>query len=75
MNRVRRSSSRKSLLSIQRNLDTALEEKIPLETALQVITSSAQILRFVEKGLIQEEKDADIVLLDQDTLTIYSCFS
>ncbi|MDQ6600638.1 beta-aspartyl-peptidase [Bacillus salipaludis] len=51
--------------------DAVLEEGIPLETALEVITTNpAQVLRLSSKGSIQTGKDADIVLLQKETLTI-----
>lgn len=50
-----------------------LEEGIPLEDALRVITSNpAQVLKLTEKGAIRQGKDADIVLLEKDTLNIRS---
>lgn len=51
--------------------DAVLQEGIPLETAIRVITSSpARILKLKQKGFIAEGKDADIVLVDKETLTI-----
>lgn len=51
--------------------DSVLEEGIPLETALEVITTNpAQVLKLSSKGSIQTGKDADIVLLQKETLTI-----
>jgi beta-aspartyl-dipeptidase (metallo-type) len=51
--------------------DAVLIEGIPLETALQVITANpAQVLRLNQKGCLQVEKDADLVLLTKDTLQI-----
>jgi beta-aspartyl-dipeptidase (metallo-type) len=53
--------------------EAVIEEQIPLETALQVITSNpAQVLRLSQKGMVQEGKDADIVLLDKHTLDIHT---
>lgn len=50
-----------------------LEEGIPLEDALRVITSNpAQVLKLTQKGMIQQGKDADIVLLEKDSLNIHS---
>jgi beta-aspartyl-dipeptidase (metallo-type) len=44
--------------------DSILEEGIPVETAIQVITSSpANILKLEQKGYIEEGKDADLVFL------------
>lgn len=51
--------------------DAVLNEKVPLEQALQVITSNpAQVLKLSQKGNIQKGKDADLVILDKETLTI-----
>ncbi|WP_409253790.1 beta-aspartyl-peptidase [Bacillus sp. SCS-153A] len=51
--------------------DAVLKEGIPLETAIKVITSNpSKILKLHQKGTIVEGKDADIVLVDQKTLTI-----
>ncbi|WHZ58586.1 beta-aspartyl-peptidase [Metabacillus hrfriensis] len=50
---------------------SVLDEGIPLESALQVITSNpARILKLKNKGEIKEEKDADLVVLDKEKLTI-----
>lgn len=51
--------------------DAVLQEGIPLETAIRVITSNpARVLKLKQKGFIAEGKDADIVLVDKETLTI-----
>ncbi|MGE8019265.1 beta-aspartyl-peptidase [Peribacillus frigoritolerans] len=51
--------------------DSVLEEGIPLETALKVITTNpAQVLKLSTKGSIQTGNDADIVLLQKETLAI-----
>jgi beta-aspartyl-dipeptidase (metallo-type) len=51
--------------------DAVLNEKVPLEQAIQVITSNpAQVLKLSQKGNIQKGKDADLVILDKETLTI-----
>lgn len=56
--------------------DAVLEESIPLETVLQVITSNpAKVLKLSNKGHIQPGKDADLVLLDKETLTIKTVFA
>ncbi|WP_046178378.1 beta-aspartyl-peptidase [Domibacillus tundrae] len=53
--------------------DAVKNEGIPLETALRVITSNpAEILKLHTKGTIEKEKDADLVLLEKDSLTIHS---
>ncbi|CUX38422.1 beta-aspartyl-peptidase [Clostridium sp. C105KSO13] len=48
--------------------DLVLKEKIPLETALRVITSnvSRAIGMYPQKGTIKEGADADLVLMDCD---------
>jgi beta-aspartyl-dipeptidase (metallo-type) len=51
--------------------DSVLEEGIPLETALKVITTNpAQVLKLSTKGSIQTGNDADIVLLQKETFAI-----
>jgi len=53
--------------------DAVIEEKIPLETALAVITSNpARNLKLTEKGSIHVGKDADCVILDEnlDIITV-----
>ncbi len=56
--------------------DAVLEESVPLGTALQVITSNpAKVLKLSNKGHIQPGKDADLVLLDKETLTIKTVFA
>ena len=53
--------------------DSVLEEDIPLETALRVITENpARILKLQQKGSLSKGKDADIVLLDKKDLKIQS---
>lgn len=48
-----------------------LEEQIPIETAIRVITSNpAAILKLTQKGVIQKGRDADLVLIDQESLQI-----
>lgn len=51
--------------------DAVLQEGIPLEEALKVITSNpARILKLKRKGLISKGGDADLVFLKKDTLEI-----
>lgn len=51
--------------------DAVVEEGIPLETALKVITSNpATILKLRRKGQIAVGYDADIVFLEKETKTI-----
>ena len=45
--------------------DTVLQEKIPLETALKVLTSNpASVLKLTGKGFISNDMDADILFLN-----------
>jgi len=47
--------------------DAITKKNIPIEVVLQVVTSNpARNLKLINKGCIQEGKDADIVLLDND---------
>ncbi|MGM0753300.1 MAG: beta-aspartyl-peptidase [Bacillota bacterium] len=56
--------------------DAVLEEGIPLETAIKVITSNpAKILKLKQKGHVEAEKDADLVLLDKNTLEVNTVFA
>ncbi|MCR8849566.1 beta-aspartyl-peptidase [Rossellomorea sp. SC111] len=56
--------------------DAVLVENIPLETAIRVITSNpAKILKLKQKGHVEVEKDADLVLLDQETLDVNTVFA
>jgi beta-aspartyl-dipeptidase (metallo-type) len=51
--------------------DAVHDEHLPLETALQVVTSNpARILKLRGKGQLAPGADADIVLLEPDTLGI-----
>ena len=48
-------------------IDAVVLEKLPLEKALKVVTSNvAAILKLKNKGSIENGKDADIVLLDNE---------
>lgn len=56
--------------------DAVINEGIPLEIALQVITSNpAQVLKLSHKGNIKSGNDADIVLLNKETLEIDTVFA
>ncbi|MBN8192608.1 beta-aspartyl-peptidase [Bacillus sp. NTK074B] len=56
--------------------DAMLVENVPLETAIRVITSNpAKILKLKQKGHVEVEKDADLVLLDQETLDVNTVFA
>lgn len=51
--------------------DAIIDEDIPLEVALKVITSNpAQVLKLCQKGNIKTGYDADLVLLNEETLQI-----
>jgi beta-aspartyl-dipeptidase (metallo-type) len=53
--------------------DAVLHEEIPLETALQTITSNpARVLKLKEKGVLAEGLHADLVLLNKKDLNIDS---
>lgn len=55
--------------------DAVMDEKIPLETALRVLTANpARILKLRTKGKIAAGLDADLLLLDAD-LKIHSVFA
>jgi beta-aspartyl-dipeptidase (metallo-type) len=55
--------------------DAVVEEKIPFETALQVLTSNpARILKLRQKGKIASGMDADLLLLDKN-FEIHSVFA
>ncbi len=51
--------------------DAILEENISVDIALRVITANpADILKLSNKGYIKKGRDADIVIIDKDTLEI-----
>ncbi len=51
--------------------DAVRDERVPLETALQVVTANpARILKLQGKGSLAAGEDADVVLLRPDTLEI-----
>ncbi|MCC5910907.1 MAG: beta-aspartyl-peptidase [Clostridiaceae bacterium] len=51
--------------------DAILEEKVQIEKVLQVVTSNpATLLKLPRKGYIKENYDADLVLLNKDSLEI-----
>jgi beta-aspartyl-dipeptidase (metallo-type) len=53
--------------------DAVQTERIPLATALQVITANpARILKLRGKGALAAGSDADIVLLDAESLEVRS---
>ncbi|MGD6848263.1 beta-aspartyl-peptidase [Rossellomorea aquimaris] len=56
--------------------DAVLEEGIPIETAIKVITSNpAKILKLKQKGRVEVEMDADLVLLEKATLEVNTVFA
>lgn len=56
--------------------DSIIDEKIPIEKAISVITKNpAEILKLNNKGVIKEGLDADLVCLDKDTLDILDVIS
>lgn len=56
--------------------DAVKTENIPLETALRVITSNvADRLHLTRKGRVLEGYDADLVLVERDSLSIQTVFS
>lgn len=47
--------------------DAIQKEQIPLETAIRVITANpAAVLKLKQKGTVEEGRDADLVLLDEN---------
>ncbi|WP_110112661.1 beta-aspartyl-peptidase [Bacillus sp. CGMCC 1.16541] len=56
--------------------DAILEEHVPIETAIRVITANpAQLLKLHQKGRVQTGRDADLVLVDKNTLEIDTVFA
>ncbi|MGM0835046.1 MAG: beta-aspartyl-peptidase [Bacillota bacterium] len=56
--------------------EAILQEGIPLEVAIRVITENpARILKLAQKGTVSTGKDADLVMLDPQTLTIQTVFA
>ncbi|WP_404354745.1 beta-aspartyl-peptidase [Cytobacillus firmus] len=56
--------------------DAILQEGVSMENALSVITKNpASILKLHQKGKIDEGKDADLVILNKDTLAIETVYS
>ena len=53
-------------------IDTVKEEKLPLEQAIKVVTSNpADALKLRSKGRIAVNKDADLVLFDEDFKVVH----
>lgn len=56
--------------------DSVLDENVPMEVALRVITQNpASILKLKKKGTIEAGKDADLVLLNKENLEIDTVFA
>jgi len=56
--------------------DSVLMDGVDLEVALKVITSNvATNLKLYNKGLVQESKDADLVIVNKSDLTIQTVFA
>lgn len=57
-------------------VELVTQHKVPVETAVATITSSpADILKLTTKGRLEKGKDADVVLLDKETLAVDSVFA
>ena len=53
--------------------DAVMLERVPLETALQVVTSNpARLLKLRGKGRLAVGQDADLILLERSSLEIHS---
>ncbi|MBG9588353.1 beta-aspartyl-peptidase [Cytobacillus firmus] len=56
--------------------DAILQDGVSMENALSVITKNpASILKLHQKGKIEEGKDADLVILNKETLAIETVYS
>ncbi|GAA0078237.1 beta-aspartyl-peptidase [Clostridium sp. CTA-5] len=56
--------------------ESIIKHKIPIEDAIRVITSNvADILKLNNKGRINAGKDADLVIVDENTLNIETVFA
>lgn len=66
-----------SVSTLYREVKHAIKEnKIPIDTAIKVITSNvAKILKLKSKGTIEEGKDADLVIVDKESLDIEMVFA
>ncbi len=54
--------------------DCVLDERLPLEKALQTVTANvADILKLHGKGRVSPGKDADLVLVDKDFRIVHLC--
>lgn len=66
-----------SVSTLYREVKHAIKEnKIPIDVAIKVITSNvAQILKLKNKGTIECGKDADLVIVDKESLDIEMVFA
>lgn len=65
-----------SVTSLYREFkDCVIKEKIEIEDALKVVTSNiADYLKLKNKGYIEKDRDADIVILDKQNLDVLDVF-
>lgn len=66
-----------SVSTLYREVKSAIKDhNVPIEEAIKVITSNvAQILNLKNKGIINKGKDADLVIVDENTLEIDRVFA
>lgn len=65
-----------SVFSLYEEVKIAIQEhKVPIESAIKVITSNiADVLKLDLKGRIESKKDADFVLVDKNELTVIDVY-
>lgn len=57
-------------------INTVINHDLSLEDVLPLVTSNtAEVLKFADKGAIKEDKDADIVIMDEHSLDIQHVFA
>ena len=66
-----------SVSTLYREVKHAIKEnKVPIDMAIKVITSNvAEILKLKNKGTIEKGKDADLVIVDKESLEIDMVFA
>lgn len=66
-----------SVSTLYREVKFAItEQNVPIDEAIKVITSNiADILKFKDKGTIESGKDADLVMVDEESLDIDMVFA
>ncbi|MDO5516304.1 MAG: beta-aspartyl-peptidase [Clostridium sp.] len=66
-----------SVSTLYREVKHAIKEnKVPIDVAIKVITSNvAEILKLKNKGTIEQGKDADLVIVDKESLDIDMVFA